>query len=196
MPVRHQAITWNNADLYPVGPSGTNFNEIQFEIWTKLQNFSVKKMHSRIVSARWQPFDSEFSVSTFNICASHPWGKCQIYGKGFDKSYEKLRFFLSSCILFLLRWIKVLGFDHLIFSRQKRNGILVAEGFFYFIIQVLWFLVPSPGGFNSSLPKQNGCHSTDNIFRCIFLNEKFGILIKISLKFVGKGPIDNNPTLV
>ena len=29
-----------------------------------------------------------------------------------------------------------------------------------------------------------------------FVNEKFCILIKISLKFVPKGPIDHNPTLV
>ena len=50
--------------------------------------------------------------------------------------------------------------------------------------------------FNSSLPGQNGCHFTDNIFRCIFVNEKFYILNKISLKFVPKGPIDNNPPLI
>ena len=37
---------------------------------------------------------------------------------------------------------------------------------------------------------------TDNIFRCIFVNEKICILIKISLKFVPKGSIDNNPALV
>ena len=36
----------------------------------------------------------------------------------------------------------------------------------------------------------------DDIFRCIFVNEKFCILIEISLKFVPKGPIDNNPALV
>ena len=36
----------------------------------------------------------------------------------------------------------------------------------------------------------------DNIFRSIFVNEKFCILIKISLKFVAKGPLDNNPALV
>ena len=42
---------------------------------------------------------------------------------------------------------------------------------------------------NSSPPGQNGCHFADNIFRCIFVNEKFCILIKISLKFVPKGPI-------
>ena len=33
---------------------------------------------------------------------------------------------------------------------------------------------------------------TDDICRCIFVNEKFCILIKILLKFVPKGPIDNN----
>ena len=32
--------------------------------------------------------------------------------------------------------------------------------------------------------------------RCIFVNEIFCILIKISFKFVLKGPIDNNPALI
>ena len=36
----------------------------------------------------------------------------------------------------------------------------------------------------------------DDIFTCIFVNEKLCILIKISLKFVPKGPIYNNPALV
>ena len=49
---------------------------------------------------------------------------------------------------------------------------------------------------NSSPPGQNGRHFADDIFRCIFLNEKFYILITISLKFVPKGPIDNNLALV
>ena len=39
---------------------------------------------------------------------------------------------------------------------------------------------------------QNGRHFTDDILWCIFVNEKFCILIKISLK----GPIDNIPALV
>ena len=50
-------------------------------------------------------------------------------------------------------------------------------------------------GINSSPFVQNGSHFTDNIFRCIFVNEKFCILVKILLKFVPKGPIDNNPAL-
>ena len=49
---------------------------------------------------------------------------------------------------------------------------------------------------NSSPPGQNGRHLPDEILRCIFVNEKFPISIKISLKFVHKGPIDNNPAVV
>ena len=33
-------------------------------------------------------------------------------------------------------------------------------------------------------------------FRCIVVIEKFSIMIKISLKFVPKDPIDNNPALI
>ena len=43
------------------------------------------------------------------------------------------------------------------------------------------------------LPRENGRHFTDDIFRCIFVNENFCTLIEISLKFV---LIDNKPVLV
>ena len=49
---------------------------------------------------------------------------------------------------------------------------------------------------NSSLPGQNGRHFTDEIFKHIFMNEKFCILIHISLKFVLKGLIHNKAALV
>ena len=49
---------------------------------------------------------------------------------------------------------------------------------------------------NSSSPGQNGRLFTDDSFKCIFLNEKFRILIEISLKCIPKGQIDNNPALV
>ena len=45
-------------------------------------------------------------------------------------------------------------------------------------------------------PRQDGCHFADDIFTCIFFNENCCILIKFSLKYVCKGPIDNNPALV
>ena len=50
--------------------------------------------------------------------------------------------------------------------------------------------------FNKLMPRQNGHHFADDIFKCIFLNENVWIPIKISLKFVPKGPINNMPALV
>ena len=44
--------------------------------------------------------------------------------------------------------------------------------------------------------RQNGRHFADDIFKCIFLHENVWIPIKISLKFVPKGPINNIPALV
>ena len=44
--------------------------------------------------------------------------------------------------------------------------------------------------------RQNGCHFTDDIFKCIFLNENVWILIKISLNCIPKGRINNIPSLV
>ena len=48
---------------------------------------------------------------------------------------------------------------------------------------------------NTLRPRENGRHFPD-ILKCIFLNEKVWISIKISLKFVPRGPINNVPTLV
>ena len=42
---------------------------------------------------------------------------------------------------------------------------------------------------NSSPPGQNGRHFADDIFRYIFVNKRYCILIIIALKFVPKGPI-------
>ena len=49
---------------------------------------------------------------------------------------------------------------------------------------------------NSSVPGQNGRLLPDDIFKCIFFNKKFSILIQISLKFVSEGPIANKSALV
>ena len=51
-------------------------------------------------------------------------------------------------------------------------------------------------GFNTLRPRQNGHHFADDIFKSIFLNENVLISIKISLKFIPKGPINNIPALV
>ena len=50
--------------------------------------------------------------------------------------------------------------------------------------------------FNTLRPRQQGRHFTDDTFKSIFLNENVIIVIKIALKFVPKGPINNIPALV
>ena len=45
-------------------------------------------------------------------------------------------------------------------------------------------------------PGQNGHQFADDIFICILMNEKVCILIKISSRFVPRGPIDINSALV
>ena len=50
--IRRQAIIWTNVELFPIGPSRTNFSEIQI----KIQNFSFMKMHLKMSSAKWRPF--------------------------------------------------------------------------------------------------------------------------------------------
>ena len=46
---------------------------------------------------------------------------------------------------------------------------------------------------NSSPSGQNGRHFADDSFKGTFMNEKVFISIRISLKFVPKGSINNNP---
>ena len=43
---------------------------------------------------------------------------------------------------------------------------------------------------NTLRPRQNGRHFADDTFKRIFMNENVRISIKISLKFVPKGPIN------
>ena len=50
--------------------------------------------------------------------------------------------------------------------------------------------------FNTLRPRRNGRHFADAIFKVIFLNENVWIPIKISLKFVLWGPINNIPAFV
>ena len=52
------------------------------------------------------------------------------------------------------------------------------------------------GTFNTLRPRRNGRLFADDTFNRIFLNENIKISIKISLKFVPTGPINNIPALV
>ena len=51
-PGRRQAIIWTNAGILLIGPLGTNFSEIVFEIYI----FSFKKMRLKVSSGKWRLF--------------------------------------------------------------------------------------------------------------------------------------------
>ena len=57
---RRQATIWTRAGIVLIGPLGTIFNEISIEIHI----FSVKKMHLKRPSAKWQPFCLGLGVLT------------------------------------------------------------------------------------------------------------------------------------
>ena len=53
-----------------------------------------------------------------------------------------------------------------------------------------------PSFFNTLRQRKNSHHFTDDIFKCIFLNENVWILFQISLNFVPEVWINNIPALV
>ena len=77
-------------------------------------------------------------------------------------------------------WMQIKQFSH-----KKMNLVMLSAAILY-----------QPPSVNTLRLRQNGRRFADNIFKCIFLNENVSILIKISLKFVPKGPINNIPALV
>ena len=59
-PGRRQAIIWTFAGIFLIQTLGTKFSEILSEIHT----FSFKKMHLKMLPAKWQPFCLDLNVLT------------------------------------------------------------------------------------------------------------------------------------
>ena len=57
-----QAIIWINAGILLIGPLGTIFCEILI----KIHIFSLKKMHLKMLSVKWQPFCLGTNVLLYN----------------------------------------------------------------------------------------------------------------------------------
>ena len=62
-PGQGQAIIWTNAGILLIEPSGTNFSELLKEF----QTFSLKKIHLKMLSAKYYPFRLGLSVLTLNV---------------------------------------------------------------------------------------------------------------------------------
>ena len=59
-PSRRQAIILTNTGILLIRTLGTNFNEI----WGKIDTFSFKKMHLKMLSAKWRQFSLGLNVLT------------------------------------------------------------------------------------------------------------------------------------
>ena len=98
---------------------------------------------------------------------------------------------LSCRALVWLNWVRI---NNLVQTEvtpvhEKRGYVSIALAIWCYQNKEKWSI-------NTMRPRQNGRHFADDIFKCIFLKENAWILIKISLKFVPKGPIDKIPALV
>ena len=100
--------------------------------------------------------------------------------------------------------IVILSYFSLVFSLALAQSYHYHFDHYYHFndVTLLTFFVylslsPSPQLlFNTLRPRQNGRRFVDDTFKRIFLDENVIISIKISLKFVRKGPINNIPALV
>ena len=63
-PDRRQAIIWTNAGLLSIGPLQTYFSENLI----KIQQFSMKKMHMKMSSAKWRSLCLGLNVLTETKC--------------------------------------------------------------------------------------------------------------------------------
>ena len=86
--------------------------------------------------------------------------------------------------------------------KWKVKSHLDFTGSFYLQFNGSWVIRVIEGNcevtpsFNSLRLRKNGRHFLNDIFKCICVYQNIWISIKISLKFVSKGQIHNNPSLV
>ena len=169
-PGRRQDIIWTNAGILLIRTLGTNFSEILGEI----HSFSFKKMRLKMSSAKWR-----------------------LFGLGHKELIHRPN-------QIWLPWIDSWTNRHSLTNQSVNNiSLLVTYWLIHqiFIFHKLlrdqfhrWWV--SIGSVNTLRPRQDWRHFADDIFKCIFLNENVWIPIKISLKFVPKGPINNIPAVV
>ena len=79
---------------------------------------------------------------------------------------------------------------------KHHSHVAVSEAYHWTVKLMMYSVARLRQSSYSSSIELNGRHLADDIFGCISVNEEICILIKISLKFVPKDPIDNNPALV
>ena len=96
--------------------------------------------------------------------------------------------------LFIDRYICVILHEFNVFILLEFDRKLFINIYIYVLLDDVFILIEFD--LNTLRSRQDGRRFPDDTFERIFLNENVIILIKISLKFVPYGPINNIPALV
>ena len=157
LPGWHQAIIWTNAGISLIGPWGRNSSDI----FMGIQTFSFKKMHLKMLSAKWRPFCHGLNVlilhwQCYDAKKLVYWGcagkfeKISFKGGILSQSYKVIHSItcLPTCLCYWIKHIEV---------RSKLLTLSKQYCGMYFL-------------------------EANNIVECIFLKEDFCILIWICLK--------------
>ena len=148
-------------------------------MYTWKVNVSIEKDHCIFIMGICIPGKSLFILkrTTASFAVANPW------------VINDFPVFFQSCLgqhMSFGSWFV----DHYQVLNPTGGGLLLHS------INHTWQSYRSLVGINTLRLRQNGRHFADDIFKCIFLNENVWISLKISLKFVPMGPINNIPALV
>ena len=149
---------------------------MRIQIWNHCHCNNISdyiKTHSLILTKLWQDIEQNVFLLCAKLWVCPLFDISTIHQPLFRGWGPPLR---GGIVIWLARALRVLG------ARQHVIGLELTQN---------WY---EP--FNTLRPRLNGCHFAYDIFKWIFLNENLWISIKISLKFVAKGPINNNNGLV
>ena len=190
VPNRHHAITSTNVDQVITVPTGTQISEI----WIKLQIFSLKK-----VSLRYH-LQKSYHFAQLSICVNLRAPTEAIWQHRSRSTMAQVMDCCQAAPSHYLNqfWLLIINFlwhPHESNFMASTQATILYNDFENCIFRIS---ATSPRGkwVNSLRPRQNRRHFADDVFKCNFLNENVWIQIKISLKFVPKGPINNIPALV
>ena len=151
-------------------------NDVIFKTKTIFKTSTTNKTYQRMTFANWNQtkiIAKLFAKAVCSFICAHSFYVHSRHGAWCLESYR----WMANHTFILCCKVLIKTLSHLLkIIQNSQAGV--------------WTLV------NTLRPRENGRHFADDIFKCIFLNENFWIPIKISLKLVPKGPINNIPVLV
>ena len=133
-----------------------------------------------------------------------PCKKCVLWGtySVVWSCFRSYNWFSIIAVIFCIKFeFEIIGIQQLMLQEYELLETLWCCPFSCKILALDSWYLPNEGKiwgifFNSLRPIQNGRHFPNDIFKWIFFNENIWIFIKISMKFVPKGLINNIPALV